>query len=108
MKRIPHIVGKFTLPPSDFVCVYEQDKKQGSSTFILYWLGLRENPESPRELTDEDKLVLGLVSAAVRQQSDGTFQGYWSGKGYFNAIYLNATLQHNGWAFEDYKYTSKP
>lgn len=65
-------------------------------------------PLLPRELTDEDKLVLGLLSAAVHQQSDGTFQGYWSGKGYFNAIYLKATFQHNGWAFEDYKYTSKP
>ena len=62
------------------------------------------HPLLPQELTDEDRLLLSLLSTAVEQQPAGTFKGYDSGRGFFPAIYLKANCSRGRWSFEDYRF----
>ena len=62
------------------------------------------HPLLPQELTDEDRLLLSLLSTAVEQQPAGTFEGYYSDRGFFPAIYLKANLSKGHWSFEDYRF----
>lgn len=62
-------------------------------------------PLLPRELTNEDILLLSSLSNAVEQQPAGIFGKLLSARGSFPAIYLRVCFSHKKWhRFCDFRF----
>lgn len=62
-------------------------------------------PLLPRELTNEDRILLSSLSNAVEQQPAGTFGKLLSARGPFPALYFRVSFSHKKWhRFCDFRF----